>query len=126
MCIRDSQSAASNSNATNILGYSRTPDLASQVEAANTFGLELKMRYDNNESNLLRRSDHWPFLQNGVPAVWFHTGLHPDYHRAGDTRERIEYEKMTRIVRLVHQTSWNVAQGDVRPSLQEMGSRPRS
>ena len=120
------QSAASNSNATNILGYSRTPDLASQIEAANTFGLELKMRYDNNESNLLRRSDHWPFLQNGVPAVWFHTGLHPDYHRAGDTRERIEYEKMTRIVRLVHQTSWNVAQGDVRPSLQEMGSRPRS
>ena len=120
------QSAASNSNATNILGYSRTPDLASQVEAANTFGLELKMRYDNNESNLLRRSDHWPFLQNGVPAVWFHTGLHPDYHRAGDTRERIEYEKMTRIVRLVHQTSWNVAQGDARPSLQEMGSRPRS
>ena len=120
------QSAASNSNATNILGYSRTPDLASQVEAANTFGLELKMRYDNNESNLLRRSDHWPFLQNGVPAVWFHTGLHPDYHRAGDTRERIEYEKMTRIVRLVHQTSWNVAQEDVRPSLQEMGSRPRS
>ena len=120
------QSAASNSNATNILGYSRTPDLASQVEAANTFGLELKMRYDNNESNLLRRSDHWPFLQNGVPAVWFHTGLHPDYHRAGDTPDRIEYEKMTRIVRLVHQTSWNVAQGDVRPSLQEMGSRPRS
>ena len=120
------QSAASNSNATNILGYSRTPDLASQIKAANTFGLELKMRYDNNESNLLRRSDHWPFLQNGVPAVWFHTGLHPDYHRAGDTRERIEYEKMTRIVRLVHQTSWNVAQADTRPSLEEMGSRPRS
>ena len=122
----EAQSAESNSNATNILGYSRTPDLASEVEAANTFGLELKMRYDNNESNLLRRSDHWPFLQNGVPAVWFHTGLHPDYHRAGDTAERIEYEKMTRIVRLVHQTSWNVAQGDARPSLQEMGIRPRS
>ena len=122
----EAQSAESNSNATNILGYSRTPDLASEVKAANTFGLELKMRYDNNESNLLRRSDHWPFLQNGVPAVWFHTGLHPVYHRAGDTAERIEYEKMTRIVRLVHQTSWNVAQGDTRPSLQEMGSRPRS
>jgi len=122
----EAQSAESNSNATNILGYSRTPDLASEIEAANTFGLELKMRYDNNESNLLRRSDHWPFIQNGVPAVWFHTGLHPDYHRAGDTPERIEYEKMTRIVRLVHQTSWNVAQGDARPTLQEMGSRPRS
>lgn len=122
----EEQSAESNSNATNILGYSRTPELAAAVESANRFGLTLRMRYDNNESNLLRRSDHWPFLQNGVPAVWFHTGLHPDYHRSGDTPDRIEYEKMTRIVRLVHQTSWNLANADERPRIEPMGSRPRS
>ena len=28
-------------------------------------------------SNLLRRSDQWPFLQKGVPAVFFHTGPAP-------------------------------------------------
>lgn len=120
------QSAESNSNATNILGYSRTPDLAAVVEAANSFDLELRMRYDNNESNLLRRSDHWPFLQNGVPAVWFHTGLHPDYHRPEDTPDRIEYEKMTRIVKLVHQTSWDLANAPGRPTVEGMRSRPRS
>jgi Zn-dependent M28 family amino/carboxypeptidase len=121
------QTAASNANATNILGYSRTPDLAAAVEAANeATALMLRFRYDNNESNLLRRSDHWPFLQSGVPAVWFHTGLHPDYHTPDDDADRIEYEKMTRIVRLVHRTSWAVANADSRPRIEEMSSRPPS
>ena len=122
----DVQTAESNSNATNILGYSRSPELAAAVETANRYGLTLRMRYDNNESNLLRRSDHWPFLQNDVPAVWFHSGLHPDYHTPNDTPERIEYEKMTRIVRLVHQTSWQLANADGRPVIEGMGSGPRS
>lgn len=123
----EEQSAESNANAINILGYSRTPTLAAKVEAANeATGLVLRFRYDNNESNLLRRSDHWPFLQNDVPAVWFHTGLHPDYHTPDDDPERIEYEKMTRVVRLVHQTSWDVANGDDRPLIEAMKTRPRS
>ena len=105
------QTAESNRNAVNILGYSRHPALAATVERVNKagYGLELKMRYDNNRSNLLRRSDQWPFLQNGVPALWFHTGLHPDYHTQYDRPERVNYEKMERIARLVHQVSWVLA-----------------
>jgi hypothetical protein len=121
------QTAESNANAINILGYSRTPGLAAAVDSANAeHGLMLRFRYDNNESNLLRRSDHWPFLQGGVPAVWFHTGLHPDYHTTADDADRINYEKMTRIVRLVHQVSWDLANADARPTLEGMGSRPAS
>lgn len=121
------QSAESNANAINILGYSRAPELADVVADANErTGLTLRFRYDNNESNLLRRSDHWPFLQNDVPAVWFHAGLHPDYHTPLDDPDRIEYEKMTRIVRLVHQASWDAANAAFRPSVEPMGSRPPS
>lgn len=121
------QSAQSNANAINVLGYSRAPELVATIEAANeTYGLTLRLRYDNNESNLLRRSDHWPFLQNDVPAVWFHTGLHPDYHTPRDDADRIEYEKMARIVHLVHETSWALANADGRPGIEGMGSRPRS
>ncbi len=121
------QPADSNANAVNILGYSRTPELAAAVQAADeAYGLTLRMRYDNNESNLLRRSDHWPFLQNGVPAMWFFTGLHPDYHTPRDDADRINYDKMTRIVRLVHQTSWDLANADGRPVVEGMKSRPRS
>jgi hypothetical protein len=106
----DVQTAESNRNAVNILGYSRHPELSAVVERENrTYGLELKLRYDNNRSNLLRRSDQWPFLQNGVPALWFHTGLHPDYHTQYDRPEKINYEKMETIARLVHQTSWVLA-----------------
>jgi hypothetical protein len=61
----------------------------------------LRLRYDNNASQLMRRSDHWPFLNRGVPAVWFHAGLHPDYHRPTDDAEGINYEKMEKIARLV-------------------------
>ena len=61
------------------------------MEQANgRFGMTLKMDLDNNVSNLLRRSDQWPFLQRGVPAIWFHTGLHPDYHTSNDRPEKIE------------------------------------
>ncbi len=121
------QTAESNANAINILGYSRTPALAALVDSANArTALTLRMRYDNNESNLLRRSDHWPFLQNGVPAVWFHTGLHPDYHTPFDDADRVNYEKMTRIVQLVYRTSWALADSERRPAVEGMMSRPRS
>jgi Zn-dependent M28 family amino/carboxypeptidase len=110
------QTAESNDNAINLLGYSYGTDLVSTVERANVaFGLELKKRYDNNASQLLRRSDHWPFLQHSVPALWFHTGLHPDYHTIYDVPEKINYGKMEKIARLVHQTAWDLAQQDGRP-----------
>ena len=42
-------------------------------------------------------------------------GLHPDYHTAFDRPERIDYAKVERVARLVHQLSWNLAQSPNRP-----------
>jgi Zn-dependent M28 family amino/carboxypeptidase len=112
------QTAESNANAVNVIGVERSPDLRAATERANgETGLLIRFRYDNNLSNLLRRSDHWPFLQHGVPGGWFFTGLHPDYHTPGDRPERINYEKMERVVRLVHRLTWELADGDARPAL---------
>jgi Zn-dependent M28 family amino/carboxypeptidase len=112
------QTAASNANSVHIMGYSFSPELASAVRQANReIDLTLRMDYDNNRSNLLRRSDQWPFLQSGVPAVFFHTGLHPDYHTTGDRPERIDYPKMERISRLVYQASWDLASAPGRPKM---------
>ena len=110
------QTAESNSNALNLMAFSRVPDITNVVEKANGgIGLELKKRYDNNSSNLLRRSDQWPFLQRGVPAMGFITGLHPDYHTQYDRPEKINYVKMEKIARLVHQVSWDIANADAKP-----------
>jgi hypothetical protein len=112
------QTAESNRNSVNLIGHTFSTDLTEEVEKANAaFGLDLKKIYDNNVSNTLRRSDHWPFLQNDVPALWFLTGFHPDYHTEFDVAERINYEKMETIVRLIHQTSWNLAQNEGRPRM---------
>jgi Zn-dependent M28 family amino/carboxypeptidase len=110
------QTAESNSNALNLMAFSKVPDITAVVEKANGgIGLELKKRYDNNSSNLVRRSDQWPFLQRGVPAMGFITGLHPDYHTQYDRPEKINYVKMEKIARLIHQVSWDIANADARP-----------
>jgi hypothetical protein len=112
------QTAASNATAVNIIGTSYSSDMKAAVTEANrTIDMNLRFRYDNNPSNLLRRSDQWPFLQSGVPALWFHSGLHPDYHTTFDRPERIDYGKVERIARLVHQLSWNLANQTGRPSM---------
>jgi Zn-dependent M28 family amino/carboxypeptidase len=118
------QSAESNTNSVNIIGHSRHPALKAAVERANQgYGLTLKMDLDNNASNLLRRSDQWPFLQRGVPAVWFHTGLHPDYHTVNDRPEKINYDKMEKIARLVHQVSWDLANAAQAPPRSSTAAR---
>lgn len=115
------QTAESNKNAVNIMGYSYSADLKRAVEEANRGSeLQLKMRYDNNPSNLLRRSDQWPFLQKAVPSLFFHTGLHPDYHTEFDVPERIEYAKLERIACLVHQMSWDLANNESRPGFDKL------
>src|SRR3954470_20134988 len=118
------QSGESNKNSVTLLGWSRST-LTASVERANAaYRLTLKKNYDNNASQLLRRSDSWPFLQHGVPAIWFHTGLHPDYHLASDTPERINYPKMEKIARLVYQTSWDMADAKGRPALTSRATAP--
>src|SRR5215204_2432587 len=111
------QTGESNKNSVTMLGSSRSSLTAKEERANARYGLTLKKNYDNNASQLLRRSDSWPFLQHGVPAIWFHNGLHPDYHLTSDTADRINYEKMERIAKLVHQLSWDLAQASGRPTL---------
>ena len=114
----DVQTAESNANAVNVIGTLRSRQLRAETEKANAaVALDLRFRYDNNISNLMRRSDHWPFLNRGVPGLWFHTGLHPDYHTDGDRPERINYVKMEKVARLVYQMSWNLAEQAGRPAL---------
>jgi hypothetical protein len=49
----------------------------------------------------VKRSDHWPFMEKGVPALFFTGGLHADYHKEGDRLEKINWEKEERVGRIV-------------------------
>jgi Zn-dependent M28 family amino/carboxypeptidase len=74
--------------------------------------LKIKEDYDRGAQNLLQRSDHWPFLKRGVPAIFLTTGLHPDYHTPADDTERIDFPKLERIAELAGRAVWLTADGN--------------
>ncbi|MEM1452550.1 MAG: M28 family peptidase [Planctomycetota bacterium] len=48
------------------------------------------------------RSDHANFSENlGIPVAFLFCDVHEDYHKVTDTTEKIDYDKMRRICRLV-------------------------
>jgi len=99
-----------NTNTLSIAGSAFSPDLKQWFETCNRrTGLTLRYRYDSGQENLLKRSDHWCFLKAGIPSVFLFTGFHPDYHRPSDTADKINYEKMERIVRLLYLSAWELA-----------------
>ena len=64
---------------------------------------------DKDPNQFYRRSDHYKFAQKGVPIVFFFTGVHDDYHQVTDTVDKILFDRMERIVRLIYYTGWKVA-----------------
>lgn len=87
--------------------------LDSLLQAANRATVRLALDYEYNDDNdpnqFYRRSDHYNFARNGVPIIFFFTGIHADYHRPTDTIEKIEFDRMVRIGQLMYATTWKVA-----------------
>ena len=61
------------------------------------------------------RSDHYNFARKGVPILFFFNGTHPDYHQVGDSPDKIDAEKASRIVKLVFYLGLDVANATERP-----------
>jgi Zn-dependent M28 family amino/carboxypeptidase len=67
------------------------------------------------EEQLFFRSDHFSFAAREVPAIFFTTGLHDDYHQPSDEPETIDSDKLTRIARLLFRYAWELANAPQRP-----------
>jgi Zn-dependent M28 family amino/carboxypeptidase len=63
------------------------------------------------------RSDHLPYARAGIPALFFTTLLHPDYHTPEDEPERIDLDKLLRMTRWMHATGRAVAEAPERPGV---------
>ena len=63
------------------------------------------------------RSDHVPYARLNVPALFFSTNLHDDYHTPRDNPDRIDYAKLTRMTRWMYLTGWIVANAKERPAI---------
>jgi len=67
-------------------------------------------KYDDpkDPNRFFFRSDHYNYARKGIPIIFFFDGVHEDYHRAGDTADKIDYQKMEKITRTVYMTLWEI------------------
>ena len=87
-------------------------------EEANNKYIHYQLDYTFNDpkdpNRFYYRSDHYNFAKNGVPVIFYFTGVHEDYHRPGDDVEKILFDKQAPIVKLVFYTAWELVNRDER------------
>ncbi|SPE42403.1 Peptidase M28 [Candidatus Sulfopaludibacter sp. SbA3] len=112
--------SADTSNELGLIGTHYSPDYRETVERNNRIvGLQLTYKWDHDATQqVLFRSDQFPFLMHDIPAVWWFTGFHPDYHQVTDTVEKINFQKMAKILKLAYLTGFEFADGQNPPRLQ--------
>jgi hypothetical protein len=88
-------------------------ELGELVNAVNKSFLNLTFdtKYDDpkDPNRFFYRSDHYSYARKGIPIIFFFDGVHEDYHRPGDTADKIDYQKMEKITRTVYMTLWEIA-----------------
>jgi hypothetical protein len=63
------------------------------------------------------RSDHLPYAQAGIPAIFFSTLLHNDYHTPRDEPGRIDITKLTKVTKWMYATGWTIGTARERPDV---------
>ena len=73
--------------------------------------LAFDTKYDDpkDPNRFFFRSDHYNYARKGIPIIFFFDGTHEDYHRPGDTADKIDYQKMEKVTRTIYMTAWEVA-----------------
>ena len=71
--------------------------------------LDYKYNDENDPNQFYYRSDHYNFASKGIPAIFFFTGVHKDYHRPTDTPDKILFDKMASVGKLIFHTIYELA-----------------
>ncbi len=54
-------------------------------------------------------SDHAHFVAKGVPVFYFMAAMHPEYHQPTDEVSKVNWKKMTDIIRIGFLNTWELA-----------------
>jgi Zn-dependent M28 family amino/carboxypeptidase len=96
-------------------------ELAEILETVNKSYLNLGFdkKYDDpaDPNRFFYRSDHYNYAKKGIPIIFFFDGEHEDYHRPGDSPDKIDYQKMEKVARTVYMMMWEVATRPTRPKV---------
>ena len=97
-----------NVNTIHLIGSKRiSTQLHKMTLAANDF---IQFEFEFDEEGVYTRSDHYSFARKGVPITFLFSGFHPDYHRATDTIDKINFDKIVSAARLNYMVVQTVGQ----------------
>ena len=101
--------------------HRNSPELVDIALAANTsvtkFKIDSSWDDPQHREGWYYRSDHLPYARMGVPALFFTTLLHEDYHTPFDNPDRIDIAKLTRMTKWMFATGRAVADAEKRPAV---------
>lgn len=101
--------------------HRNSPDLVKMALDANTkvtkFVVDSSWDDPNHKEGWYYRSDHLPYARMGVPALFFTTLLHPDYHTPFDNPDRIDLAKLTKMTKWMYATGRAVSETEKRPTV---------
>ncbi|HEX6801224.1 MAG TPA: M20/M25/M40 family metallo-hydrolase [Candidatus Binatia bacterium] len=98
----------------------RSGDRLSDLIATGAASLGLEIR----QSDEVGQSDHISFYNKKIPVLHFFTGVHEDYHRPGDTWEKLNVQGMARISDLALVTLMSIANAKEPVHFVSLPSRP--
>lgn len=78
-------------------------------------GLEHPFTFNEELDKYHHRSDHYNFVKVGVPAIFFFSDVHEDYHRPTDDWQKLDYDKLARVLTLVDGLVHKIGNTEERP-----------
>jgi len=97
-------------NKLEIIGVGSSPFWKEILENKNVEGLKLSL----NDVGM-GGSDHQSFINKDVPAVFFFTGIHNDYHRPSDDIDKINSKGQETILNLVAEVAMELDKKETKP-----------
>jgi membrane-associated protease RseP (regulator of RpoE activity) len=84
-----------------------------------------KLKLDLTEQGGYGSSDHQSFTVARVPVLFFFSGLHADYHKPGDTPDKIDAASAAGLLELVADTAQQLADAPTRPQFVRTAAAPQ-
>jgi membrane-associated protease RseP (regulator of RpoE activity) len=81
---------------------------------------DTSLKPDLSDNLSIGGSDHTSFSARQVPALFFFSGLHGDYHKPSDTWDKIDPQSYAKLIRVVAATAEGLANAAARAQFQKV------